>query len=55
MNRLLVVLIWLLPLPSRYDVAIGKLDGAAGAARFAPLEQLTDKNFGFSLAVTLMG
>jgi NAD(P)-dependent dehydrogenase (short-subunit alcohol dehydrogenase family) len=38
--------------------AIGKVDGivgTAGAARFAPLEQLSDEDFRFSLANKLMG
>ena len=38
--------------------AIGRLDGivsTAGAARFAPLEKLSDEDFGFSLANKLMG
>jgi NAD(P)-dependent dehydrogenase (short-subunit alcohol dehydrogenase family) len=38
--------------------AIGKVDGiisAAGAARFAPLEKLSDEDFSFSIANKLMG
>src|SRR5580700_10991158 len=38
--------------------AIGKVDGivsTAGAARFAPLEKLSDEDFRFSLANKLMG
>lgn len=38
--------------------AIGKVDGivsAAGAARFAPLEKLTEEDFSFSLVNKLMG